>query len=288
MQRFLLTLEGERRASPHTLQAYARDGEDFLAFLRAEGIVRWKDVQVIHARRYVAQLARRRARTTVARRLSALRQLFRFLVRTGRADQDPFRGLRAPRGSRRLPNFLSLAQVRALLGTLDASTPLGCRDRAILELLYGTGLRVGELVSLRCSHVGRERELRVVGKGGRERVVLLTQAARAALDDYLRRSRPVLARPGVDALFVSRRGGPLQVRDVQRRLRAYVERALGGLRVTPHTLRHTFATHLLDGGADLRVVQELLGHRSLQTTQMYTHTTRARLKKVYDRAHPRA
>lgn len=288
LRRFLLALEGERRASSHTLQAYAHDVEDFLAFLHTEGVRRWRDVEVRHARRYVAELARRRARATVARRLSALRQLFRFLVRTGRADHDPFRGLRAPRRGRRLPGFLSLAQVRALLSAPDPNTPVGCRDRAILELLYGTGLRVGELVSLRCSDVGPGRELRVVGKGRRERVVLLTRAARAALDDYLRRGRPALARPGVDALFVNGRGGPLGARSVQRRLREYAQRVLGGLRATPHTLRHTFATHLLDGGADLRVVQELLGHRSLQTTQVYTHTTRARLKEVYDRAHPRA
>ncbi len=288
LRRFLLALEGERRASAHTLQAYARDVDDFLAFLRAEGIRRWRDVEVGHARRYVANLARSRAAATVARRLSALRQLFRFLVRTGQAHQDPFRGLRAPRRGRRLPGFLSLAQVRALLAAPDPRTPLGCRDRAILELLYGTGLRVGELVSLRCSDVGPGRELRVVGKGRRERVVLLTRAARAALEDYLRRARPALARQEVDALFVNGRGGPLRARGVQRRLRGYVERALSGLRATPHTLRHTFATHLLDGGADLRVVQELLGHRSLQTTQVYTHTTRARLKEVYDRAHPRA
>lgn len=288
VREFLKALEAERGASPRTLAAYARDAAHFLDFLASEGVRSWEQVDVARARRYLVRLAAVRARATVARRLSALRHLFRFLVRTGRAPANPFRGLRAPRRGRRLPAFLSAAQVRALLEAPDPSTPAGLRDRALLELLYGSGLRVQEALSLRVADVASGRAVRVVGKGNRERVVLLTRAARAALDAYLQRGRPHLARPGVDALFVNFRGLALSARGAQLVVRRYARASLGPVRATPHTLRHTFATHLLDGGADLRAVQELLGHRSLQTTQVYTHTTRARLKEVYDRAHPRA
>lgn len=285
---FLRVLRAERGASRHTLAAYARDAAHFLDFLAAEGVTDWSQVDVARARRYLVRLATSRSRATVARRLSALRTLFRFLVRTGRVPANPFRGLRAPRRGRRLPNYLSPAQVRGLLEAPDTATPLGLRDRALLELLYGSGLRLGEALALRAEDVRSGREVRVVGKGNRERVVLLTQAARSALDAYLEHGRPQLAKPGVEALFVNHRGGPLSARGVQRVVARYVRASMGAVRATPHTLRHTFATHLLDGGADLRSVQELLGHRSLQTTQVYTHTTRARLKEVYDRAHPRA
>ncbi len=288
VRRFLRVLRAERGASAGTLQAYAQDARDFLRFLAAEGVHAWQEVDVACARRYLVQVAASRARATVARRLSALRHLFRFLVRAGRAATNPFRGLRPPRRPRRLPAYLSPAQVRALLSGPGASTPLGLRDRALLELLYGAGLRVSEALALRLGDVASGRELRVVGKGNRERVVLLTRAARAALDAYLTRARPHLAAEGVDAVFVNHRGRPLSARGAQLVLKRYGRACLGPVRATPHTLRHSFATHLLDGGADLRSVQELLGHRSLQTTQVYTHTTRARLKEVYDRAHPRA
>mgnify|MGYP001770801438 CR=1 FL=1 len=285
---FLRILQAERGASSRTLDAYARDAHHFLDFLASQRIEGWDQVDVACARRYLVRLAAARARATVARRLSALRQLFRYLVRTGRVAANPFRDVRPPRRPRRLPGFLSPSQVRALVQAPDPSTPLGLRDRALLELLYGSGLRLQEALSLQAHEVAEGRALRVVGKGDRERVVLLTRAARAALDAYLRRARPLLAPPGVKALFVNRSGRPLTSRGAQQVVQRYARARLGSLRVTPHTLRHTFATHLLDGGADLRVVQELLGHRSLQTTQVYTHTTRARLKEVYDRAHPRA
>ncbi len=288
VRRFLQALQAERGASPATLRAYAQDAHDFLSFLAAEGIQGWEEVDVACARRYLVRLGNSRARATVARRLSALRHLFRFLVRTGRVQANPFRGLRPPRRGRRLPGALSPQQVKALVTAPDSTTPLGLRDRALLELLYGSGLRISEALSLRARDAGPGRELRVVGKGDRERVVLLTRGARKVLDAYLQRGRPLLAAPGTDALFVNHRGLPLTSRGAQLVVRRYVREALGGVRATPHTLRHTFATHLLDGGADLRSVQELLGHRSLQTTQVYTHTSRAKLKEVYDRAHPRA
>ncbi len=288
MQGFLRTLQAERGASSHTLRAYEQDASHFLEFLAAEGITSWHQVDVACARRYLVRLVGSRSRATVARRLSSLRHLFRYLVRTGSLPGNPFRGLRAPRRGRRLPHSLSPAQVRALLQAPKVSTALELRDRALLELLYGSGMRVREALSLRVADVGSGRALRVVGKGNRERVVLLPRAARAALDAYVQRGRARLAAPGVKALFVNHRGRPLSPRGAQMVVRRHARTVLGSIRATPHTLRHTFATHLLDGGADLRSVQELLGHRSLQTTQIYTHTSRSRLKEVYDHAHPRA
>lgn len=288
IDRFLRTLDAERAASPHTLRAYRRDLCHFQAFLGAEGLSDWTAVDSGAVRGYLSRLAARGSRATVARRLSALRVFYRFLVREGRMASNPVGTVRTPRQGRRLPKFLTPEQVRALLESPDPATPEGLRDRAMLEVLYGSGLRVSELVALRVADAAGGREVRVVGKGRKERVVLLTAAARAALDAYLEHGRPARAGSDARALFVNARGGPLSVRGVQYRLALWMRRAAAGLRCSPHTLRHTFATHLLDGGADLRVVQELLGHSNLSTTQVYTHVTRSRLKEVYDRAHPRA
>jgi tyrosine recombinase XerC len=288
IDRFLRILDSERGVSAHTLRAYGRDLRHFQGFLTAEGVSDWAAVEPGTVRRYLSRLAAKWSRATVARRLSALRTFYRFLVREGRVGGNPVAAIRTPRRGRRLPNFLTPEQVRALLESPDPATPKGLRDRAVLEVLYGSGLRVSELVALRVTDLTGGRELRVMGKGCKERVVLLTAAARAALDVYLERGRPALARSDTRALFVNIRGGPLSVRGAQYGLAVWIRRAAAGLRCSPHTLRHTFATHLLDGGADLRVVQELLGHSNLSTTQVYTHVTRSRLKEVYDRAHPRA
>jgi tyrosine recombinase XerC len=288
IDRFLRVLESERGLSAHTLRAYGRDLRHFQTFLGTEGLSDWAAVNVEIGRRYLSRLAAQQSRATVARRLSALRAFYRFLLREGRVARNPLAAIRTPRQGRRLPRFLTPEQVRALLESPDPATPEGMRDRAILEVLYGSGLRVSELVALRTSDAIGGRELRVTGKGRKERVVLLTAAAREALDAYLERGRPALARSDTQALFVNARGGPLSVRGVQYRLGLWIRRSAAGLRCSPHTLRHTFATHLLDGGADMRVVQELLGHSNLSTTQAYTHVTRSRLKQVYDRAHPRA
>lgn len=288
MEQFLQALGGERRASPHTLRAYAHDLQDLLEFLASEGIGRWEDLTLPAVRRYLSRLAARAAPSTVGRRLSALRGFYRFLVREGRIPLNPLRTVRTPRRGRPLPVALTHEQVRSLLSAPVRPGPLGLRDRALLELLYGSGLRVGEVVGLCVADVQRGREVRVVGKGRKERVVLLTRSARRALDTYLRHGRPhLVAGPEVDALFVSARGRPLSARG----LHYLVARAMAGwagIGGSPHTLRHTFATHLVEGGADLRVVQELLGHAHLSTTQVYTHLSRGRLKDVYTRSHPRA
>jgi tyrosine recombinase XerC len=286
--RFLEALVAEQGISPHTQRAYARDLSQVARFLQEEGLSRWEDLSPALLRRYLARRSQQVSRATLARELSALRGLCRFLVRAGRLPANPARAVRTPKAARRLPHCLTFEQVRNLLASPLRPGPVGLRDRALLELLYGSGLRASEVVGLRVQDVQQGgRELRVVGKGGRERVVLLTEAARVSLDAYLRRGRPHLVRGQEEALFVNVRGRPLSVRGLQYLVQCWVTRRWGW-RASPHTFRHTFATHLLEGGADLRVVQELLGHANLATTQIYTHLSRARLKEVYDRSHPRA
>ncbi len=287
---FLRALEGERGVSPNTLIAYRRDVTRFVRFLRHEGVPTWEAVTTPVARRYVVSLDRRLARSAVARNLSALRTLFRFLYREGKVSRNPFTLISAPKQPTRLPKVLTPEEVAAVLGAPDTSTPPGLRDRALLEVLYATGLRVGELVSLRLGDVvSLSDELRVVGKGRRERIVLVGTAAQEALARYLEEGRPRLVR-GRDSgyVFLNGRGGALTDRGVRVIMDRCLHRAAMGRRISPHGLRHTFATHLLDGGADLRSVQELLGHVNLSTTQIYTHVSRDWLKRVYDRAHPRA
>ncbi|MBI3997738.1 MAG: tyrosine recombinase XerD [Armatimonadetes bacterium] len=288
---FLRVLEAEQGASPHTRAAYRRDIEAFHAFLRSEGIRGWDRVTPAVARRYLAAMHRRYARTSMARRLSALRSFYRFLRREGRVEGSPLRLVSAPRRGRRLPQALTHDDMAALLAAPPVDQPTGLRDGAILEILYAGGLRVGELVGLTAADV-RGDELHVRGKGGRDRLVVIGSQASGALRRYLAEARPRLARGstgrGSDALFLNARGGPLSTRAVQLIVDRWVRAAAVQQRTSPHVLRHTFATHLLDGGADLRVVQELLGHASLQTTQIYTHVSREHLKRIYAQAHPRA
>jgi tyrosine recombinase XerC len=301
---FLRALESERDPSSHTLAAYRRDLEAFLRFLRREGIAGWQAVTPAVMRRYLAALNRRHARTSVARHLSTLRSFFKYLRREGRLDSNPMQLVAAPRQPRRLPRALTHDAVAALLAAPPMDRPDGLRDRAILELLYAGGLRVGELVELALGRVAGD-EIRVRGKGGKERVVLIGTQAAEALRRYLDAARPRLVAHGAqarrargrsaasgggptEALFVNARGGPLTTRAVQLIVRRWIRATAVQQRTTPHVLRHTFATHLLDGGADLRVVQELLGHASLATTQIYTHVSRDYLKRAYAQAHPRA
>ena len=286
---FLRALEGERGVSPHTLIAYGRDITRFVRFLRQEEVATWDAVTVPIARRYVASLDRRLARSAIARNLSALRTLFRFLYREGKVSRNPLALITAPKQAPRLPKVLTPDEIAAVLGAPDTSTPSGLRDRALLEVLYATGMRVGELVSLRLGDLSAADELRVLGKGRRERIVLMHAPAREALARYLDDGRPKLVRGRRhEYVFLNGRGGVLTDRGVRVILDRCLQLAALGRRISPHVLRHTFATHLLDGGADLRSVQELLGHVNLSTTQIYTHVSRDWLKRVYDRAHPRA
>jgi tyrosine recombinase XerC len=284
---FLETLEAEAGASPHTLAAYRRDLEAFRRFLETEGVRGWGAVTPAVARRYLVTLHRRYARSSIARHLSALRTFYRFLRRGGRVAASPMRLLASPRRGRRLPAALPPEAVAALLAAPPLDRPAGLRDRAILEILYAGGLRVGELTSLRLPQITGD-EIRVRGKGGRDRTVLIGAQAQAALRRYLLEGRPRLARGEGEALFLNTRGRPLSARAVQLLVDRWVRAAAVQVRTSPHVLRHTFATHLLDGGADLRAVQELLGHASLATTQIYTHVSREHLKRIYAQAHPRA
>ena len=242
-------------------------------------------------RDYLSELVGRGiAKASIARKLSAIRSFFRYLVREEIIAKNPIEQVSSPKLDRRLPSFLTQEEMGKLLNAPDLSTPLGQRDRALLELLYASGLRVSELVGLTLEQIDLEsNEIRVWGKGSKERVVLMGQPAAEALKDYIKEGRARLrGEKKTKALFLDRYGQKLTERSVQRLLNQYAKKAGIGKRVHPHLLRHTFATHLLDGGADLRVVQELLGHARLTSTQIYTHVTKGQARKVYLAAHPLA
>jgi integrase/recombinase XerC len=292
---FLTQLREARGTAAGTVRGYASDLQQCAGFLRAQDIATsWSEVRPAHLRRFLAHLHERGyARTSIARKLSALRALYRYLFARMEVKSDPTVGIAAPRQARRLPRFLYYDEVQKLLAAPDGSTVLGLRDRALLEMLYATGLRVGELVALKASGCEEASELRIVGKGGRERVVLLGRPAQEAVQRYLEEGRPqLLARApsgnNCDELFLNNRGGPLTDRSARRVVHKHLLRACAQHGIGPHALRHSFATHLLEAGADLRAVQELLGHASLTSTQVYTHVSRRRLRQVYRQAHPRA
>jgi integrase/recombinase XerC len=282
---FLRYLAAERAASGHTVRSYRADLLDCVAFLERRGLGALPDADARVIRGYLADLhARGLARTSIARRLAALRSFFRFLVRRGRAKANPAREVRTPSLPGRLPAHLPIDQSEALFRQPFGDDEAGRRDRAILEALYASGARVAELAGLNLEDVDlREGSVRVMGKGRKERIVPLGTKAVEALRAYLG------AREGTRGpVFRNVRGGRLTVRSLHRIVRARARAAGLAGRVTPHTLRHTFATHLLDAGADLRLIQELLGHARLGTTQRYTHVSADRLARVYDAAHPRA
>jgi integrase/recombinase XerC len=285
VQAFLRYLAVERGASAHTIRSYGADLRDCAAFLRRRGLGALTDSDARVLRGYLADLhARGLARSSIARRLATLRSLFRFLMRRGQARANPARELRTPRLPARLPGHLPIDQSEALFRQAFGDDEAGRRDRAILELLYASGLRVAELSGLDVDDVDlREGGVRVLGKGRKERVVPIGRHAIDALRGYLGGRET-----GRGPLFRNRRGGRLTVRSLHRIVRGRARAAGLAGRVTPHTLRHTFATHLLDAGADLRLIQELLGHARLTTTQRYTHVSADRLARVYDAAHPRA
>jgi len=286
----------ERGRRPHTVAAYARDAHDLATMMMAWGIERPGDVGRDDLRRYLAELSEEGyAPATLARRTSVLRILFALLVRRGMVDEDPAALLDAPKQGRHLPRVLRVDQIEAMLAAAAGSDASASRDRALIELLYASGARVAEACGLTLDALDLpQAQVRLDGKGGKDRIVPIGRAAVDALHEYLRVARPELmarapdgVRPTDGVVLRGERGGPLGTRDA----RTIVERvalAAGVGHVTPHTLRHSFATHLLEGGADIRIVQELLGHASLATTQRYTHLSRGRLREVHAMAHPRA
>jgi integrase/recombinase XerC len=284
---FLQYLAAERGASPHTLRSYAADLAELSQFLRSVKVVQVAEADARALRAYLAWLhGRGLAKSSIARKLAAVRSCFRFLARRGHVETNPARQVASPRLPRRLPSFLPKDESKDLLDAPVEDSAAGRRDRALLELLYASGLRVAECCGLDLEDLDRRHgTVRVLGKGGKERVVPVGDAALAALDDYLERER-LGAKGG--PLFRNPRGGRLSTRSARNVVRRRARAAGIARRVTPHTLRHTFATHLLGEGADLRLIQELLGHSRLSTTQRYTHVSPEQLMKVYDAAHPRA
>lgn len=293
-------LEAERNASPYTVRNYINDlqgnysrgpEKGFFQFLRLRQIdpLEAADRQVL--RDYISWLMEQGvAKASIARKLSAIRSFYRYLVREGVLSSNPLASGASPKLDKRLPSFLTIDEVNRLLAAPDLSTAAGQRNQAFVELLYASGLRVSELVSLNLEQVNLDsREILVLGKGSKERIVLMGEPAAKALRSYLEQGRPeLLGNKRNKALFLNRYGERLTQRGVQKILAELACRAGIDKKVHPHRLRHTFATHLLDGGADLRVVQELLGHASLTSTQVYTHVSQSRARQVYLSAHPMA
>jgi len=292
-RRALALLEQDLRrrgAAEKTRHAYAVDAGQFARWAAAQRLVP-STVTPKLLRRWAASLTEAgQAPSTVARKLASLRALFRTLVEHGVLEQNPADLLSAPRREQRLPRVLKASEVAALLDRIPADTALALRDRALFELAYASGLRAEELVNLDLGAIDFDGErVRVEGKGGKTRLVPTGEPALRALERYLRRGRHALVTADSPAaLFLSKSGRRLSTSDIRRRLRVWARQAVGAAGASPHALRHSFATHLLDGGADLRSIQELLGHASISTTQVYTRVESARLRSAYARSHPRA
>lgn len=283
-------LAHERGRSPNTVEAYRQDAADLATTLTEWGIEHPDEVQPLTLRRYLADLGTRGyARSTAARRASSARSWFAFLRKRGVVNTDPASLLGTPKQGRYLPRVLAVEDVGRLLAVPGTTTPLGLRDRALLEVLYASGARISEVTGLDLAALDLPLgQVRLLGKGNKERIVPVGEPAVDALRDYLGRGRPELVgRETTNAVFLNRRGDRLGTRDA-RTIVTTSAREAGLGQVTPHTLRHSFATHILEAGADVRLVQELLGHASLATTQRYTHLSRGRLREIHSASHPRA
>lgn len=289
---FLRSLCIERNASPLTLKSYAEDFNSFFDYLqdRVGRIPKPTETDISTLRGYVAYLHEcQYAKTTIARRLACLRSFFRYCAREKLTTSNPAKALRTPRTGRKLPSFLTTQQTVTLIEAPPTDEPSGLRDRAMLETMYSAGLRVAELVGLNLSDWDQDANvLRVRGKGRKERIAPVGRHASTALHEWLAVREVASNAPPEDhdAVFLNRFGTRLTTRSVGRMLEKYVKANGLDSKTSPHSLRHTFATHMLDGGADLRSVQELLGHKSLTTTQIYTHVSTQRMRETYDKAHP--
>lgn len=291
LSRFIDYLQVEKNASPHTTHHYEKDLQQFFAFLQKESVTDFSSVTYLKVRSFLAELQKQEyAKRSVSRKLSALRSFFNYLVREEVLEASPFHFVRTPKLDKKLPKFLYVEEMEELLRLPDRATPLGLRDAAMLETLYASGMRVSELVGLDVASVDLSLGVALVfGKGAKERYVPLGDLAVDALKTYLEKSRSgLLAEPGIPALFVNSRGTRITDRSVRRIVDQYVTQLSKTRKISPHTIRHSFATHMLEAGADLRTVQELLGHVNLSTTQIYTHITKDHLQSIYNRAHPRA
>ncbi len=289
VERFLDHLFLERGLSPRTIAAYRADLDHFGLFLEDQGVAVPEKLTRAQVSEYMIQLKRAYARRTIRRRFSAINSLFRFLLARGVAARNPLDGFELPRLDKSLPGVLSVAEIRSLLAAPDPETTLGERDRVMLEVLYGAGLRVSELVSLELQQINFSLGIiNVIGKGDKERIVPLPLPIITHIRDYIDRGRKKLLKgKSSNYLFLNRSGRPLSREGFWKNIRRYAARAGIRQKVYPHLLRHSFATHLLSGGADLRIVQTLLGHADLSTTQIYTRVDAERLREVYRRYHPR-
>lgn len=289
---YLMYLQGEKNASEHTVTAYRKDLEDFFAYLSEHQI---DPVKVDHlvVRRYMAELQQQGiSKNSIARKMSSLRSYYRFLIREEVIADNPLTLVSSPKETKKLPKFVHYEDLRELFELPDR-TPSGLRDRAMLEILYGGGLRVSELCSLKTEQIIFPiRSLKVFGKGKKERLVPLGNYAMAALEDYLQNGRPALVRPEHEdekSVFLNQRGGKaISDRAVRGIIDKYVLQMSKTLKISPHMLRHSYATHMLENGADIRIIQELLGHERLSTTQIYTHITKSHMMEIYKEAHPRS
>ncbi|WP_068983015.1 MULTISPECIES: site-specific tyrosine recombinase XerD [Lysinibacillus] len=286
-------IQVERQLSDNTLASYRRDLENYVNFLReAEGMSDFRNVERMTILRHLEQL-RMQGKTsrTVARHISSIRSFHQFLLREKRAETDPTVHLEMPTIEQKLPNILSIEEIEALLAAPNRSKPQGVRDVAMLELLYGSGMRISELIALDLADIHLTMGfVRVFGKGGKERIIPLGKSALSALSTYLDGARSQLQGkyPKIDAFFINQRGKRLTRQGCWKLMKEHALKAGIQHELTPHTLRHSFATHLVENGADLRAVQEMLGHADISTTQIYTHISKSRLSEVYKQFHPRA
>lgn len=292
LNKFEEYLRVEKNRSPHTVNAYISDLHQFHSLLAAQG----KDVKIeaidhLKIRGYIGSLYKMEKKSSIGRKVASLRSFFDFLVKKGYVENNPARMVSIPRRDKWLPSFISVDEAFALMEVPEGSSLGKIRDRAILELLYSCGLRVSELVGLDMNDIDlKGGVLKVLGKGRKERIVPIGRKAVEAIEGYLevRRQEGLRLTEKEEPLFLNLRGGRLTQRSIERLVKQYTSGITGGKKVTPHSLRHTFATHLLDNGADLRGIQEMLGHASLSTTQKYTHLSMDKLMAVYDKAHPKA
>jgi len=285
---FLEYLIAEKSSPDNTVSSYAADLQDLKAFLDGKGITELEATAADLEEYTSGCRARGLKGTSISRRLSTIRQFYRFLIEEEVMASDPTRDLASPRKGLYLPEVLSAEEVTRLIESPDTATPLGMRDKAMLEVLYATGLRVSELTGLKVHHLNLHVGYLICrGKGDKERLVPMGEGARHWVNEYLRDARPLLVKKPTDTLFCSKRGGAMTRQNFWYAIRRYA--ALSGImkNISPHMLRHSFATHLLGGGADLRSVQMMLGHSDISTTQIYTHISSVRLKEVHDRFHPR-
>jgi tyrosine recombinase XerC len=286
---FKLYLEIERNLSPHTVLAYYNDLFNFLCWVGARDPqdLNYKDLRI-----YLADIQYKNySRTTTSRKIASIRTFYRYLYREKLIKTNPADNIKSPRKVKNLPKFLTDSEVEQIFDTINTSATFGYRDRTIFELLYATGMRISELCNLDIADINFEgQEITVFGKGGKERIVLISNRAKGFLEEYLEKIRPELitSNSSNNAVFINHTGYRLQQRSIRRSLESIVNSLILPKKVSPHVFRHSFATKLLEKGADLRVVQELLGHASISNTQIYTHVSTERLRQAYNSAHPRA